>query len=88
MGREGGSVWFSRLVPDGKGTIWLDNLMCTGREQRLDQCRFGSAMNANKWGKTNCRHYEDVGVRCGRQTCASIANSSPGIRLVNDQAVA
>ena len=38
--------------------IWLDNVQCTGRENRLIDCR------ANPLGTHNCNHGEDAGVRC------------------------
>ena len=43
---------------EGDGQIWLENLMCTGFEIRLDDCRH------NGWGNHYCGHGEDVGVNC------------------------
>ncbi|XP_053380060.1 deleted in malignant brain tumors 1 protein-like [Mercenaria mercenaria] len=42
----------------GNGTIWLDNLRCTGNESSIEFCRH------NNWGVSNCGHSEDVGVLC------------------------
>ena len=42
----------------GSGKIFLDNVRCTGEEQRLIDCR------ANDIGVHNCGHSEDAGVRC------------------------
>ena len=42
----------------GSGSIWLDNVDCTGSETSLISCQ------ANPIGDHNCGHYEDAGVRC------------------------
>lgn len=42
----------------GTGTIWLDNVDCVGTEGVLTQCP------ANPFGRHNCDHSEDAGVRC------------------------
>ena len=42
----------------GTGTIWLDNVECVGTEGILTQCP------ANAFGRHNCDHSEDAGVRC------------------------
>ena len=46
-------------VPDGVGQIWLDDVACTGVEDRLTECR-----NRGGFGSHNCVHSEDAGVRC------------------------
>ena len=49
---------FGSSVVDGTGLILLDNLMCTGSESRLVDCRHSGL------GNHNCDHSDDAGVRC------------------------
>ena len=42
----------------GTGSIWLDQVACTGTEATLAACP------ANPIGIHNCSHFEDAGVRC------------------------
>ena len=42
----------------GDGPILLDNVICNGNEERLENCP------SNGFGVNNCSHGEDAGVRC------------------------
>lgn len=42
----------------GDGTIWLDDLNCSGDEEQLGNCA------SNGWGVHNCSHSEDVALTC------------------------
>ena len=46
---------------EGSGTIWLDNLECTGEEKNIAECFH------NGWGIGNCGHSEDASLRCIRE---------------------
>ncbi|KAL5022249.1 hypothetical protein ScPMuIL_001404 [Solemya velum] len=38
--------------------IWLDEIVCNGSEQRIEDCKHG------RWGTHDCEHDQDVGVSC------------------------
>jgi len=54
----------------GNGPIYLDNLICTGTETRLVDCR------NNGIGVHNCGHSEDAGLRCRNETELGCANNT------------
>lgn len=45
---------------EGNGTIWMDDVKCTGNEADIEYCFFDG------WGVNDCRHAEDVGVVCSK----------------------
>lgn len=48
----------------GIGPIWMDEVGCSGTEGTLLECP------RLPWAKHNCRHTEDVGVRCSHPDSA------------------
>ncbi|XP_076734841.1 scavenger receptor cysteine-rich domain-containing protein DMBT1 isoform X3 [Maylandia zebra] len=52
------SIPTNAQIGQGTGTIWMDEVSCTGRESKLSECRHSG------FGSHNCRHSEDTGVIC------------------------
>ncbi len=46
------------MFGQGEGPILLDNVICNGNDERLENCP------SNGFGVNNCEHSEDAGVRC------------------------
>ena len=45
--------------------IWLDDLLCDGNEDSLLDCEVArGGLASENWGLHNCKHSEDVGLRC------------------------
>ena len=51
----------SAFFGQGSGQIWIDDVACSGRDTRVEECTHTS------WGSHNCRHSEDAGVICSGQ---------------------
>ena len=62
----------------GTGPIWLDNVVCEGSELRLIDCP--RLAEGEEIGSHNCRHSEDVGIRCleaGTANSPAVVNDAP-----------
>ena len=55
---------------EGSGQILLDDLQCSGNEERLADCPHAA------WGTHDCSHREDVGVICSNETAHGPQNVS------------
>lgn len=53
-----GQVMSSQTTGPGQGPIWLDEIGCSGTEGTILEC------SHLPWAKHNCRHTEDVAIRC------------------------
>jgi hypothetical protein len=58
MGFASGRAVYGDVVPDGAGSIFLDDFTCPEGATALSAC------TANAWGSHNCSHFEDVGLYC------------------------
>ncbi|KAL5021757.1 hypothetical protein ScPMuIL_000912 [Solemya velum] len=56
---DGGvELYNSTRFGEGNGKIWLDEIVCDGSEQRIEDCKHG------RWGVQHCGHGQDVGLAC------------------------
>ena len=81
-----GGRFLGAYFGEGTGRIWLDNLLCTGRETSLRDC--GRRRNDGRSGKLalgehDCTHRSDVGVQC-KVSGAATAPQVTGAPVLSD----
>ncbi|CAH3104906.1 unnamed protein product [Porites lobata] len=68
----------SATFGQGNGTIWMDDVRCSGNERLLTECRH------NGWGKQNCDHSQDAGVVCSSDSLyLSMIQNFSDVRLLD-----
>ena len=55
-------------VAAGLGPIWLDEVNCSGKETNISGCAHAG------WGKSDCYHFEDAGVKCSTKGATTAEN--------------
>jgi len=74
-GHEDTGQYIGTRYGAGSGTIWLDNVQCSGTETNIADCRHRG------WGSHSCGHDEDVSVSCFSEVRLVDGNSGSKGRL-------
>ncbi|CAE1270052.1 PRSS12 [Acanthosepion pharaonis] len=69
LGHSSGEI-IPNIFGYGEGTIWLDNLNCTGSEYDLEVCPNLS------WGKHDCTYKEDVAIKCFKEATTTLSSTT------------
>ena len=73
-GHEDVGQYIGNRYGAGSGTIWLDNVQCSGTETDIADCRHRG------WGRHSCGHQEDVSISCFNEV-KLVGNSTSKGRL-------
>ena len=66
---------------EGTGRIWLDDLICSGNEERLVDCP--QSYKQSFVGVHNCTHEEDAGVTCAAMTMSQRSALGAGVSVAD-----
>ena len=70
LGYTSGEARTQATFGQGTGSVWMDDVQCTGTESLLTTCSFKG------WGIHNCRNSEAVGVSCGEPAAMSLSEAT------------
>ena len=71
----GAKVYPSAHYGKGRGTIWLDDVVCFSGDYRLSSC------SNDGWGHHDCSHSEDVGVKCRKTSDVSSYSATSSVTI-------
>eukprot|EP00118_Oscarella_pearsei_P011365 m.75935 g.75935 ORF g.75935 m.75935 type:complete len:578 (+) comp35963_c0_seq11:708-2441(+) len=63
----------------GKVLIWMDEVQCTGKENRLENCRFDG------WERVSCAFLEAAGVVCVNETETEVSSGDLQVLLLSNE---
>ncbi|XP_073459288.1 neurotrypsin [Aquarana catesbeiana] len=79
LGFKYGKISLENDFAESTGIIWLDDVICTGKESTLTQC------SKKDWGKHDCSHQEDVYITCNPETDQHRPLPGPPLRLMDGE---
>ena len=75
---SGAQAFIRARFGEGTGPIWLDQVQCSGTEDRLSQC------SSRPVGQHDCLHIEDASVRCTEQNYAPVFTTGKELRVAEN----